>query len=141
MNGDEEDEEEILNDSIEDLVNSIFLTANFRRFLNTLTDDVMEEIISESIRDLENDYNYYYNYGSFGTTEAVEQEEKKEIEFTTSKYSIDKNTVKECSICLLDFEEDDDIVDLTCTHIFHKNCIIEWCHVKAECPNCREHIC
>ena len=140
MNEDDEEEEiEITSSTIEDLVNSIFLTANFRRFIHTMTDDVIEEIITQSLQDLE--YDSYYNYGSFGTTEAVggEEEEKREIEFTTSQYNVE-SSIKECSICLVDFEENDDIANLTCKHIFHKNCIVEWSNRKAECPNCREPI-
>jgi hypothetical protein len=136
MNEDDE-EEEIANRSIEDLVNSIFLTANFRRFITSMTDDVIDEIITQSLQDLE--YDSYYNYGSFGTTDGGEEEEKREIEFITSKYNVE-STIKECSICLVDFEENDDIANLTCKHIFHKTCIEEWSNRKAECPNCREPI-
>lgn len=46
----------------------------------------------------------------------------------------------ECSICLIDFEDEDDVSSLPCNHFFHKACIEEWCTYKADCPNCREKI-
>jgi hypothetical protein len=46
----------------------------------------------------------------------------------------------ECSICLIDFEDEDDVSSLPCNHLFHKACIEEWCSYKADCPNCREKI-
>lgn len=46
----------------------------------------------------------------------------------------------ECSICLIDFEDEDDVASLPCNHFFHKACIEEWCSYKADCPNCREKI-
>lgn len=46
----------------------------------------------------------------------------------------------ECSICLVDFEDQDDVSPLPCNHLFHKSCIEEWCTYKPDCPNCREKI-
>lgn len=42
---------------------------------------------------------------------------------------------EQCSICL---EEDtNDLVELTCKHIFHRACIQEWHKIQNSCPNCR----
>ena len=45
-----------------------------------------------------------------------------------------------CSICLGDFEPDDQLRLLPCCHLFHRSCIDEWIHVQmlnASCPLCK----
>lgn len=45
-----------------------------------------------------------------------------------------------CSICLVHFKEDDQILQLRChnSHIFHKDCISEWVRQShAQCPLCK----
>ena len=45
---------------------------------------------------------------------------------------------EECSICLEPYQERDKIVQLTCNHIFHNDCIREWLQNKQNnCPLCR----
>lgn len=58
-----------------------------------------------------------------------------------------KSDNKECSICLNDFEKNDDVSITTCKHIFHNTCITEWGkykmsdeETKTECPICRTKI-
>ena len=47
----------------------------------------------------------------------------------------DIELIEQCSICL---EEDtNDLVELTCNHIFHRACIQEWHKIQNSCPNCR----
>lgn len=31
-----------------------------------------------------------------------------------------------CSICLRDYDQEEEIAQLPCNHIFHKECIIQW---------------
>ena len=47
-----------------------------------------------------------------------------------------KEEEKVCSICLLDFEEDQEIHLLRCKHFFHKVCIQDWLKIKKKCPLC-----
>ena len=48
---------------------------------------------------------------------------------------------KECSICLEEIEENDDIKKLmNCNHVFHKSCIDTWSNNNNTCPLCRKHI-
>lgn len=43
----------------------------------------------------------------------------------------------ECSICLSNYEDNDEVTKLGCEHNFHKECIEEWLHVNQTCPLCR----
>ena len=58
--------------------------------------------------------------------------EKKEINFKKDIYNTD-----ECAICLETFEEDENIIQLNCNHIFHLQCIDDWLQIQENCPVCR----
>lgn len=42
-----------------------------------------------------------------------------------------------CAICLEKFKSDDIVSDITCNHIFHKDCIEQWGKTKQNCPLCK----
>lgn len=133
-------DDEAVNNAIEQLVSGIMLSTNFRRFIYSMNDDIIEEILNESLEEIQ----YQMNYGSFGQTygdeeEAEAEEKKEELVFEVTQYNPESKT-KECSICLVDFEETDDVVELKCSHVFHQGCIVEWSDRKPECPNCRDPI-
>lgn len=44
----------------------------------------------------------------------------------------------ECSICLTQFNQSDDIVELSCKHTFHRSCVLRWFREKTDCPVCRK---
>lgn len=45
---------------------------------------------------------------------------------------------KVCSICLLEFEEGQEINIMKCKHFFHKRCIENWIKIKRKCPLCNK---
>lgn len=46
-----------------------------------------------------------------------------------------------CTICLDEFNDDDDIIELKCGHHFHEECIVHWFKTCSnKCPICREEI-
>ena len=50
--------------------------------------------------------------------------------FNKNKYK----KYEDCRICLMKFENNDDILILPCFHIFHFNCINDWLKNKTTCP-------
>ena len=44
----------------------------------------------------------------------------------------------DCSICTENFKNEDQVSNMECKHLFHKDCIIEWGKYKNTCPICRE---
>lgn len=45
-----------------------------------------------------------------------------------------------CGICLCEYEEGEEICwssNIECTHLFHKDCIVEWLMRHDDCPCCR----
>lgn len=43
----------------------------------------------------------------------------------------------ECSICLMQFAPADNVVKLSCNHLFHRTCVTTWFMQKYTCPVCR----
>ena len=64
------------------------------------------------------------------------------IKISSQRYSYLTDTIKFenkcCTICIVDFENDDMISITNCNHIYHTDCIKEWGKYKTECPICRE---
>ncbi len=42
-----------------------------------------------------------------------------------------------CSVCLDEYEEGDQLLQLTCGHVFHRPCIDHWLKGHCVCPCCR----
>lgn len=55
---------------------------------------------------------------------------------------IPKDVFKEtsCPICLEDYVDGVEVVDLPCSHLFHHKCIETWAISHPECPLCRRAI-
>lgn len=53
-----------------------------------------------------------------------------------------ENNMDSCSICMVDFTEEDQVVTLPCNskHIFHDECIKRWLTQKNSCPLCNTQI-
>ena len=43
---------------------------------------------------------------------------------------------KECVICLEDMKNDEELILISCSHIFHKECIQKWFNKNNICPLC-----
>ena len=42
-----------------------------------------------------------------------------------------------CTICLSEFETDEDVRRLPCMHLFHEECVDQWLGQNKRCPICR----
>ncbi len=45
-----------------------------------------------------------------------------------------------CLICLVDYENGDEVRTLPCSHDFHKDCVDSWLYNHSSCPACRSSI-
>ncbi|KAF9906776.1 hypothetical protein EC991_000287 [Linnemannia zychae] len=45
-----------------------------------------------------------------------------------------------CAICLCDYEDDEELRKMRCTHYFHKECVDEWLRLHRNCPLCKRDI-
>jgi len=59
------------------------------------------------------------------------------------RIQIDKQQVEcnlSCCICFVEYLLDEEILKLPCTHIYHKECILNWLKIRSTCPTCRYDI-
>ncbi|OAQ31424.1 hypothetical protein K457DRAFT_136322 [Linnemannia elongata AG-77] len=45
-----------------------------------------------------------------------------------------------CAICLCEYEDDEELRKMRCTHYFHKECVDEWLRLHRNCPLCKRDI-
>ncbi|KAL0095558.1 hypothetical protein F4703DRAFT_1825227 [Phycomyces blakesleeanus] len=43
-----------------------------------------------------------------------------------------------CAVCLADYEDNDLICKLWCSHHFHKDCVQQWLKLNRKCPMCKQ---
>jgi hypothetical protein len=48
-----------------------------------------------------------------------------------------KKEEETCTICLCEFEQDDNVIKLPCMHTFHPSCVNQWLKNNCTCPNCK----
>uniref|UniRef100_A0A0K2UHB5 RING-type E3 ubiquitin transferase n=1 Tax=Lepeophtheirus salmonis TaxID=72036 RepID=A0A0K2UHB5_LEPSM len=56
------------------------------------------------------------------------------------KSSDEDEDVDKCTICLCEFEEEEDVRRLPCMHLFHVFCVDRWLGLNKRCPICRVDI-
>jgi hypothetical protein len=52
-----------------------------------------------------------------------------------TKEAVEKKT--QCSVCMVDLEENEEVMKLPCEHVFHDGCIKPWLEIHNSCPVCR----
>ncbi|XP_028711018.1 E3 ubiquitin-protein ligase RNF181 isoform X2 [Peromyscus leucopus] len=45
-----------------------------------------------------------------------------------------------CPVCLLEFEEEETVIEMPCHHLFHSDCILPWLSKTNSCPLCRHEL-
>ncbi|KAL5481709.1 hypothetical protein EMCRGX_G021937 [Ephydatia muelleri] len=54
------------------------------------------------------------------------------------KFSGDNiSTSPDCSVCKDSFNLDEELLQLPCKHVFHRDCIMPWLQMRDTCPTCR----
>ncbi|KAL2902165.1 hypothetical protein RDABS01_027247 [Bienertia sinuspersici] len=64
------------------------------------------------------------------------------VKIYTKSTKVQNEEAAQCYVCLLEYEEGDDMRTLPCHHEFHKKCIDKWLkEIHRVCPLCRGDIC
>ena len=91
-------------------------------------------------------FSYFSLYAILKANEFIKMCRRRRYvnQIKTIKFRKNKTTVEEdptCSICLCEYEEDEEVKKLRCGHFFHSECIDTWLiNKKALCPICRQGI-
>lgn len=66
----------------------------------------------------------------------------KRVTFNSSNDNEPRNNDQNltCSICLLKYKENDEMIEMPCKHCFHQVCVTSWLKLNATCPICRKSI-
>ncbi|XP_039258895.1 RING finger protein 11-like isoform X2 [Styela clava] len=59
---------------------------------------------------------------------------------TWDNSQVENKKVRECCICMIDFEDEEPIRYLPCMHYYHVNCIDDWLMRSFTCPTCMEPV-
>eukprot|EP00455_Lapot_gusevi_P012065 TRINITY_DN15659_c0_g1_i1.p1 TRINITY_DN15659_c0_g1~~TRINITY_DN15659_c0_g1_i1.p1 ORF type:complete len:261 (-),score=45.00 TRINITY_DN15659_c0_g1_i1:60-842(-) len=65
------------------------------------------------------------------------------IKFSTSGVDVSgasNQTNESCSICVSDYQPNEELRVLPCRHLFHKDCVDPWLATQSTCPYCRYEI-
>ncbi|GFX96070.1 e3 ubiquitin-protein ligase RNF165 [Trichonephila clavipes] len=56
------------------------------------------------------------------------------------KCNENEDNLEKCTICLCEFEDNEDVRRLPCMHLFHIECVDQWLTTNKRCPICRVDI-
>jgi len=59
---------------------------------------------------------------------------------TWDEKQVSAKSVRECCICMIDFEQSEPIRYLPCMHYYHVECIDDWLLRSFTCPTCMEPV-
>eukprot|EP01063_Lacrimia_lanifica_P041916 TRINITY_DN988_c0_g2_i2.p1 TRINITY_DN988_c0_g2~~TRINITY_DN988_c0_g2_i2.p1 ORF type:complete len:384 (+),score=156.63 TRINITY_DN988_c0_g2_i2:129-1280(+) len=81
------------------------------------------------------------NVGTVNVGLNAEEIERRTLTFTYDAAMREKLTVDgqspRCIVCMMDFEEGDELRKLSCPHVFHSECIDQWLDKSRYCPTCK----
>jgi len=126
------------------------------KIINSMLEDHNTAVLNHANGnyDIESNTLQYYNNNNIGTSKQKLEDTRinrkkakiltnKKLNTTTATTTPATATLTSCSICLEKFITNDEIVILnaSCSHVFHKDCLVEWARQKSkntECPMCRQ---
>lgn len=74
------------------------------------------------------------------TEEENNSNREQKLENKLYKYNELETGEKNCSICLEEYNKEDDVYKLDCNHIYHKECFDCWLKHSDECCLCRKQL-
>ena len=88
-----------------------------------------------------NDYERWVNLEDVKVPLKKEILEKIPIKLYSEIEDINKKEKNlQCAICLTDFEDKDKVRLLSCTHVYHDDCIGQWFEANSSCPVCKHNL-
>ncbi|GMJ06414.1 hypothetical protein HRI_004310600 [Hibiscus trionum] len=115
------------------------LPANLERQVIYLRVEVLVEVSSDGeFHELINELltsSVNFKPASKSSIEALEKVEFRDVEDDLRRKS--GSGLSECTVCLDEFSDGDEVTSMPCGHVYHYNCIVEWLKSSHLCPLCR----
>ncbi|EDK31529.2 zinc finger, C3HC4 type (RING finger) protein (macronuclear) [Tetrahymena thermophila SB210] len=139
----------ILNENQQDQTNAFINQQNFE---NAYQDQNEINLFRNNSNNFENSVQFNQaNVESFQDEDEIQCENQedgglsKDIECQQNQENQvqqQQNPIQEeqCSVCLIEFQESDQIRITICDHIFHSECLLQWLKSQENCPNCRKDL-
>ncbi|CAF0782603.1 unnamed protein product [Didymodactylos carnosus] len=81
--------------------------------------------------------NTYMNYTDI---HAAQRKNMIDHHLPIVKYDEKKIKQSDCAICLIDFEQNQEVRQLPCSHVYHQKCIDQWLLKQFICPSCLTNV-
>ncbi|XP_047342706.1 E3 ubiquitin-protein ligase At1g63170-like [Impatiens glandulifera] len=66
---------------------------------------------------------------------------KRFVDLEHGKSNLDNDhQIAECCICLAKYNDNEEIRQLPCSHIFHLKCVDQWLRITSSCPLCKQEL-
>lgn len=75
-----------------------------------------------------------------GATQDIIEMNTLPYKYKKMKKDGDDDQQEKCTICLSEFEMEEDVRRLPCMHLFHIQCVDQWLTTNKKCPICRVDI-
>ncbi|KAL4454981.1 hypothetical protein ABPG74_006363 [Tetrahymena malaccensis] len=139
----------IINENQQDQTNAFINQQNFE---NAYQDQNEINLFRNNSNNFENSVQFNQgNVESYQDEDEIQCEDQEDGGFSkdiecqrNQENEVEKqqNPVQEeqCSVCLIEFQENDKIRITICDHIFHSECLLQWLKSQENCPNCRKDL-
>ncbi|OAY56879.1 hypothetical protein MANES_02G052000v8 [Manihot esculenta] len=71
------------------------------------------------------------------TRQPIPASESSIDDLTRIVFAVGVQDPENCIVCLEEFEDGDDLIQMPCSHLYHQHCIVEWLMTSHLCPLCR----
>ena len=72
--------------------------------------------------------------------ESSSAQDSSEIDLPIKIFGNIKTKYSTCNLCLSDYEQEEEVNELTCNHVFHSTCLSLWLVENKICPYCRGQV-
>ena len=117
-----------------------FIFIRHELFPKFIPQSIMSNYITPTASHLAWAWDFLLHYSLFPNSHKINVHENFDQGLNIGLYEPEEgsNEVVECAVCLCKIEEGEEIRELRCGHMFHRDCLDRWVgHRNGTCPLCR----
>jgi hypothetical protein len=115
----------------------LFAILVFSLFVKIFLGDWKLESLDEFLQQIEDDYEESAWPDDDNNKNSISRDVLQQKQWTEVK-AVSSSSISVCPICLVRYEPNEIVIvaTSTCKHVFHKECLWEWCQISPTCPCC-----